>query len=54
MKTMRTPNRTGLAAFGLALMLGACTSDSEDGSVGQAGEMILAEAEEDLIAEALQ
>jgi hypothetical protein len=40
MKTMRTPTRADIAALGLALMLGACTSDSEEGSVGQAGEMI--------------
>lgn len=36
----RFSNRIGLAALGLALALGACSSSNEEGSVGQAGMMI--------------
>ncbi len=36
----RIKHRIGLAALSLTLLLGACTSDSEEGSVGMAGTMI--------------
>lgn len=40
MMTHRIPARTGLAALSLALALSACSSDSEEGSVGMAGQMV--------------